>query len=117
MAGEVRLRVPPLALPEAAGSSSPGQIAGSDAVALLVERASAVQPGFAVDESNATSVLELCARLDGMPLALELAAVRLEGLTVDQLLAGLHRELSAPAAVLRGAEARQRTMEATLDWS
>jgi len=52
-----------------------------------------------------------------MPLALELAAVRLEGLSVDQLLAGLDRELLAPDAVLRGAEARQRTMEATLDWS
>src|SRR5262249_14901233 len=49
-------------------------------------------------------------------LALEIAAVRLEGLSVDQLLAGLDRELLAPGAVLRGAEARQRTMEATLDW-
>ena len=117
MAGEVRLRVPPLSLPEAVESSSPGRIAGFDAVALLVERAAAVLPGFSVDDSNATSVLRLCARLDGMPLALELAAVRLEGLTVEELLAGLDRELSVPAATLRGAEARQRTMEATLDWS
>ena len=117
MPGEVRHRVPPLSLPEALQSSSPGQIAGSDAVALLVERAAAVQPGFSVDESNAASVLQICARLDGMPLALELAAVRLEGLSVDQLLADLDRELLAPGAVLRGAEARQRTMEATLDWS
>ena len=117
MAGEVRLRVPPLSLPEAVESSSPGQIAGCDAVALLVERAAAVQPGFSVNDSNATSVLRLCARLDGMPLALELAAVRLEGLTVDQVLASLDRDLSVPAATLRGAEARQRTMEATLDWS
>ena len=117
MVGEVRLRIPPLSLPEAAESLSPGQIAGFDAVALLVERAAAVQAGFVVDDSNATSVLQLCARLDGMPLALELAAVRLEGLSVDQLLAGLDRELSPPATALRGAEARQRTMEATLDWS
>jgi predicted ATPase/DNA-binding CsgD family transcriptional regulator len=117
MAGEVRLRVPPLSLPDAAGSLSPGQIAGFDAVALLVERAAAVQAGFAVDDSNAAAVVQLCARLDGMPLALELAAVRLEGLTVDQLLAGLDRALSAPTAALRGGEARQRTMEATLDWS
>lgn len=116
MTGEVRLRVPPLSQPEAAESLSPGQIAGFDAVALLVERAAAVQPGFSVDGSNATSVLQLCARLDGMPLALELAAVRLEGLTVHQLLAGLNRELSTRTA-LRGGEARQRTMEATLDWS
>src|SRR5262249_45301105 len=93
MPGEVRHRVPALSLPEAAESSSPGQIAGSDAVALLVERAAAVQPGFSVDESNAASVLQICTRLEGMPLALELAAVRLEGLSVDQLLAGLDREL------------------------
>jgi predicted ATPase/DNA-binding CsgD family transcriptional regulator len=117
MAGEVRLRVPPLSLPDTTGSVSPAQLAGFDAVALLVERAAAVQPGFVVDESNAASVLQLCARLDGMPLALELAAVRLEGLTVEQLIAGLDRELSAPAMGLRGAEARQRTLEATLDWS
>jgi predicted ATPase/DNA-binding CsgD family transcriptional regulator len=117
MAGEVRLRVPPLSLPEAAVSSSPAQIAAFDAVALLVERAVAVQPGFCVDEANASSVLQLCARLDGIPLALELAAVRLEGLTVDQLLAGLDRGLPAPTLTLRGPEARQRTMEATLDWS
>jgi len=117
MPGEVRHRVPALSLPEAVESSSPGQIAGSDAVALLVERAAAVQPGFSVDESNAASVLQICTRLEGMPLALELAAARLEGLSVDQLLAGLDRELLAPGAVLRGAEARQRTMEATLDWS
>lgn len=117
MAGEVRLRVPSLSLPDATGSLSPAQIAGFDAVALLVERAAAVQPGFVVDESNAASVLHLCARLDGMPLALELAAVRLEGLTVEQLIAGLDRELSAPAIASRGGEARQRTLEATLDWS
>jgi predicted ATPase/DNA-binding CsgD family transcriptional regulator len=117
MPGEVRHRVQPLSLPEAAESSNPGQIAGSDAVALLVERASAVQPGFTVDESNAATVLQICARLEGMPLALELAAVRLEGLSVDQLLAVLDRELLGPDAVMRGAETRQRTMEATLDWS
>jgi predicted ATPase/DNA-binding CsgD family transcriptional regulator len=117
MPGEVRLRVRPLSLPEAAGSFSPAQIAAFDAVALLVERAAAAQPGFGVDEENASAVLQLCARLDGIPLALELAAVRLEGLTVEQLLAGLDRELPAPALTQRGPEARQRTMEATLDWS
>src|SRR5262249_37493809 len=117
MPGEVRLRVPPLSLPLADVSLTPGQITGFDAVALLVERGAAVKPGFAVDDSNAASILRLCSRLEGMPLALELAAVRLEGLTVDQLLASLDRDLSVPAATLRGAEARQQTMEATLDWS
>ena len=117
MAGEVRLRVPPLSLPEAAASMSPGQLAGFDAVALLVERAAAVQPSFKIDDSNAAAVRQLCTRLDGMPLALELAAVRLEGLSVGQLLVGLERELAAPSPALRGGEARQRTLEATLDWS
>lgn len=117
MAGEVRLRVPPLALPADGDQLTPGQIAGFDAIALLVERAVAVRPGFAVDESNVASLLRLCRRLEGIPLALELAAVRLEGLTLDQLLASLDRELSTPGGALRGAEARQRTMEATLDWS
>jgi non-specific serine/threonine protein kinase len=117
MAGEVRFRVPPLSLPDAGASLSPGQAAAFDAVALLAERAAAVQPGFRVDDANAGSALRLCTRLDGLPLALELAAVRLEGLTVDQLLAGLDRDLPAPAGALRGTEDRQRTMEATLDWS
>ncbi|HEV2218176.1 MAG TPA: LuxR C-terminal-related transcriptional regulator [Candidatus Dormibacteraeota bacterium] len=115
MAGEVRLRVPPLSLPDSA--MTPGQLAGFDAVALLVERAGAVLPGFKIDESNAAAVVQLCARLDGMPLALELAAVRLEGLSVGQLLAGLDRELAAPSTALRGGESRQRTLQATLDWS
>ena len=117
MAGEVRLRVPPLSLPDVASAMSPGQLAGFDAVALLVERAGAVLPGFKIDESNAAAVAQLCARLDGMPLALELAAVRLEGLSVGQLLAGLDRELAAPSTALRGGETRQRTLQATLDWS
>jgi len=115
MAGETRFRVPPLILPEEAGPLSPSQIVGFDAVALLIERAAAVQRGFTVDESNAAQVLRLCRRLDGLPLALELAAARLEGLTVDQLVAGLERDL--PATALRGGEARQRTIQATLDWS
>jgi predicted ATPase/DNA-binding CsgD family transcriptional regulator len=117
MAGEVRLRVPPLSQPDPSEPLSPGRIAASDAAALLIERAGAIQPGFAVDESNAALILQLCTRLDGMPLALELAAVRLEGLTLDQLLAGLDRHLAATDAELRGGEARQRTMQATLDWS
>jgi predicted ATPase/DNA-binding CsgD family transcriptional regulator len=117
MAGEVRLRVPALLLPDTNEALTPGQIAGFDAVALLVERAKAVQPGFAVDESNARSIVQLCKRLDGMPLAVELAAVQLEGLSVDQVLRDLDRELPAAVAGLRGGEARQRTMQATLDWS
>ena len=117
MAGEVRLRVPALSMPDVSSSMTPGQVMAFDAVALLAERAAAVQPGFVIDESNAAAVLQLCSRLDGMPLALELAASRMEGLSVAQLVAHLDRELASPATALRGGEARQRTLEATLDWS
>jgi predicted ATPase/DNA-binding CsgD family transcriptional regulator len=115
--GEKRMRVAPLSLPEDGASLSPEQIATFEAVALLTERAAAVVPGFKVDHANAAEVLRLCRRLDGMPLALELAAVRLEGLTVAQVVRGLEGELPVLAQGDRGAEARQRTLEATIEWS
>src|SRR5215467_13062729 len=87
------------------------------AVTLLNERAAAVLPGFVVGRANSAAVLRLCRRLDGMPLALELAAVRLEGLTVEQVLHGLESELPVLARGNRGVEARQQTLEATIGWS
>jgi predicted ATPase/DNA-binding CsgD family transcriptional regulator len=117
VAGEVRLVVPPMSLPDAAdGTSVPGLL-GCDAVWLLSERAAAVVPGFTVDASNAEQVLVLCRKLDGIPLALELAAVRLGSLSLDQLNEGLAGEISILGTANRGAEARQRTLEATIAWS
>jgi non-specific serine/threonine protein kinase len=84
---------------------------------LLSERAGAVVPGFALDAGNAAAVVELCRRLDGVPLALELAAVRLGSLSFDQLNQGLAGELSVLGEGNRGAEARQQTLEATIGWS
>ncbi|HEV2252352.1 MAG TPA: LuxR C-terminal-related transcriptional regulator [Streptosporangiaceae bacterium] len=115
--GEVRMAVPPMSLPEAGGDLSVEQALSSDAVSLLAERAAAVVPGFAVGTGNAAAVLELCRRLDGVPLALELAAVRLGALSLDQLNRGLGSELSMLGAGNRGAEARQQTLEATIGWS
>jgi non-specific serine/threonine protein kinase len=92
-------------------------LANSEAVRLLSERAAAVVPGFAVDEDNAEPVLRLCQRLDGNPLALELAAVRLGALSLDQLNEGLAGSLSILGQGNRGADARQQTIEATIDWS
>ncbi len=115
--GETRLRVPPLSLPEDGASLTPEQLATYEAVALLSERAVAVLPDFKVDRGNSATVLRLCRRLDGMPLALELAAVRLEGLTVEQVVRGLESELPVPASGSRGVEARQQTLEATIGWS
>src|SRR5262249_3430964 len=69
------------------------------------------------DETNSTSVLELCRRLDGMPLALELAAARLEARSVDELNKALEKELSVLGGGDRAAESRQQTLEATIAWS
>jgi len=117
IAGEVRLRVPSLSLP-ADGVRLPAErVLGFDAVALLTERAVAVMPSFQVVAGNAAEVVRLCTRLDGIPLALELAAARLEALSVSQLNEALDRELSVLGEGNRGAAPRQQTLEATIDWS
>jgi predicted ATPase/DNA-binding CsgD family transcriptional regulator len=117
VAGEVRMVVPPMSLPGEGEEDSPPRLLGSDAVWLLSERASAVVPGFTVNAENAAAVLLLCRKLDGIPLALELAAVRLGSLSLEQLNHGLASELSILGTANRGAEARQQTLEATLGWS
>jgi predicted ATPase/DNA-binding CsgD family transcriptional regulator len=117
VAGEVRMAVPPMSLPEAGDEVSIEQILNCDAIWLLSERAAAVVPGFAVGTGNAAAVLELCRRLDGIPLALELAAVRLGSLSLDQLSRGLATELSILGGANRGAEDRQQTLEAAIGWS
>ena len=106
--------VPPMSLPGDRDEISVPQLLGSDAVWLLSERAAAVVPGFTVDARNAAAVLDLCRRLDGIPLALELAAVRLGSLSLDQLNQGLASELSILGAGDRGAESHQQTLEATI---
>jgi non-specific serine/threonine protein kinase len=117
VAGEVRMVVPPMSLPEVGSGNAVEQALSSDAVWLLSERAAAVVPGFTIDAGNAAGAAELCQRLDGIPLALELAAVRLGSLSLDQLNQGLAEELSILGGGNRGAEARQQTLEATIGWS
>ena len=117
VAGEVRMVVPPMSLPAEADDTSVQSLLGCDSVWLLSERAAAASPGFTVDAANAGQVLLLCRKLDGIPLALELAAVRLASLSLEQLNEGLASELSILGAANRGAEARQQTLEATIGWS
>ena len=117
VAGEVRMVVPPMSLPESGDQVSVEQVLNCNAVWLLAERAAAVVPGFVVGNGNAAAVAELCRRLDGIPLALELAAVRLGSLSLDQLTRGLASELAVLGDGNRGAEARQQTLEATIGWS
>ena len=115
--GEVRMPVPPMLLPGAGSGVSTEDLASSEAIRLLSERAAAVLPGFTVNAENAQAVLELCRRLDGIPLALELAGVRLGALSLDQLNEGLAGSLSVLGTGNRGAEARQQTLQATIGWS
>ena len=117
LAGEVRMVVPPMSLPDVGNDFSVEETLSSDAVWLLSERAAAVVPGFAVGAGNAAGVLELCRRLDGIPLALELAAVRLGGLSLEQLNRRVATEISVLGRGNRGAEPRQQTLEATIGWS
>jgi predicted ATPase/DNA-binding CsgD family transcriptional regulator len=117
VAGEVRMVVPPMSLPDAGDDIAVEQIMSCDAVWLLSERTADVVPGFAVGVGNAAAALGICRRLDGIPLALELAAVRLGSLSLDQLNQGLANELSILGRGNRGADPRQQTLEATISWS
>jgi predicted ATPase/DNA-binding SARP family transcriptional activator len=113
--GEHERPLAPLGVP-AAGAGSAG-LRASDAVQLFAERARAVAPGFAVDDENALAVGEICRRLDGLPLALELAAARVKVLAPAAMLARLQRRLPLLSGGARGAPERQRTLEATIAWS
>jgi len=109
--GEREWRVDPLALPPS--SEDP---AASAAVRLFVDRARDAQPGFELDSRNTAAVAELCRRLDGLPLALELAATWLRLLTPQQLLQGLDEHMERPGALI-DLPSRQQTMTATIGWS
>jgi predicted ATPase/DNA-binding CsgD family transcriptional regulator len=114
--GEVIVAVPPLAVPDSGDLPPPEKLLQFEAVRLFAERAAAVLPGFGMDAANSRAVADLCVRLEGIPLAIELAAVRLRALSPEQILARLDdrfRLLSAGDP----ADPRHRTLQATLDWS
>jgi non-specific serine/threonine protein kinase len=114
---EQLLRVPPLALP-ALGTASPlAVLARTEAVALFVQRGRLADPGFALTDANAPTVAAICARLEGLPLALELAAARLRALSADALLALLTRRLRLLTGGERDRPDRQRTLRDAIDWS
>ncbi|WP_433178011.1 ATP-binding protein [Actinoallomurus sp. CA-150999] len=113
--GEQLLRVPSLAVP--ACDESPRKIARREAVRLFSDRAATVNPDFTVNATNATTLARISARLDGIPLAIELAAARLRTTPIDQLL----RELDDRFTTLTGGSTtalpRHQTLRATMDWS
>ncbi|MBT2230265.1 BTAD domain-containing putative transcriptional regulator [Nonomuraea sp. NEAU-A123] len=114
VAGEVLWSVPPLDVPV---GTDPGEVARADAVRLFVARAAASAPGFTLDAGNAGAVAQLCQRLDGIPLALELAATRVRALGVQGVVARLDDRFRLLASGQRGAPPRQQTLMAVIDWS
>jgi predicted ATPase/transcriptional regulator with XRE-family HTH domain len=114
--GEAIYKVPPLSLPEP-GESGWLAAESSDAVALFIERARAQGTGLSVDEQTAPLVVSICRRLDGLPLAIELAAARLRSLSPRDLTNRLDQRFQLLTGGSRTALARQQTLEAAVDWS
>ena len=114
---ERQFPVQPLALPDLATWPLPEVLEQCPAVALFVERARAVEPNFTLSECNAASVAEICARLDGLPLAIELVAARTKLLSPEALLARLSGSLVLSSDGLRDVPDRHRTMRKAIGWS
>jgi predicted ATPase/DNA-binding SARP family transcriptional activator len=115
--GEVTWRVPSLSLPKMVDHSLPSESLEAESVRLFSARAAQAAPGFELDEDNAIAVAALCHRLDGMPLAIELAAARVSVLTPAQIVERLDDSLDLLSAGSRTAMTRQQTLRATLAWS
>lgn len=117
IAGEATLTVQPLSVPEADLECTPADLARYEAASLLVERATAVLPGFEVTDANCATITALCQALEGMPLAIELAVARLRVLSLDQILERLTDRYRLLTSGARNAPARQQTLRALVDWS
>jgi len=117
VSGETVCRVPSLSLPEALPSVPAAALLDSEATQLFIERASAVDAAFKPTPENADAIARICRRLDGIPLAIELAAARVVVLSPEQIEARLQDRFRLLTGGARTAVARQRTLEATVDWS
>jgi predicted ATPase/class 3 adenylate cyclase len=117
VSGEHAYPVPPLSLPNHTHAAVPDDVTSSEAVRLFLERAQALNPDFAVTDANAPVLAEICRRLDGLPLAIELAAARSRLLPPQALLARLESRLQLLKGGSRDLPARQQTLRATIDWS
>ncbi len=115
--GEREVPVLPLALPDVSRTLTLEELSRTEAVMLFVQRATDVKPDFALTNENAQAVAEICRRLDGLPLALELAAARIKMLTPQALLARLDSRLAFLTSGPRDLPARQQTLRDTIEWS
>ena len=115
--GEQEFPVPPLALPDSRSMSSLDALLQYSAIALFVQRASAVKPDFELTEQNAPAVAEICARLDGLPLAIELAAARVKHLSPSAMQTRLASRLQLLTGGARDLPTRQQTLRGAIDWS
>ena len=116
LAGEYVEVLAPLPVPPA-GAETIVEIRGAPAVELFVSRAAVATPGFGLNDDNAPAVADICRRLDGLPLALELAAARLRSMGIDALAARLHQRIDVLGQTQRGADGRQRTLHDLVGWS
>jgi predicted ATPase len=115
--GEHEFPVPPLPVPPAGATPEPADLRRYASVSLFVERAHAVATDFELTDANAEAVAEICRRLDGLPLAIELAAARVRLLPPQVLLSRLDQRFSVLTSGARDLPERQRTLKNTLDWS
>ncbi|HVA89243.1 MAG TPA: BTAD domain-containing putative transcriptional regulator, partial [Chloroflexota bacterium] len=117
LTGEMVWTVPPLSLPDPARPRAPASLEAYDAIRLFIERARDRRPSFVLDETTAPLVLEVCRRLDGIPLAIELAAARLAFLSLEDLAARLDDRFRLLVGGSRVVLPRQQTLRAAMDWS
>jgi predicted ATPase len=115
--GEHEFPVPPLAMPDSQATPTVSALSQFPAVALFVQRAVAAKPDFELNRENAPAVIEICARLDGLPLAIELAAARVKVLSPSSMLTRLASRLQLLTGGSRDLPQRQQTLRAAMDWS
>jgi predicted ATPase/serine/threonine protein kinase len=117
VSNEHEFPVAPLALPDSKSRPSPSELSNFSAISLFLQRAAAVKPDFTLTEENAPVVAEICARLDGLPLAIELAAARVKLLSLTAMRTRLASRLQLLTGGARDLPARQQTLRQTIDWS
>jgi len=117
VAGEVTVAVPPMTVPAEGQPATPEDLLRYEAVRLFTDRAVAVQPGFTLDAASGPAVAGICRRLDGIPLAIELAAVRLRSLSPGQILSRLDSRFPLLSGGGPAGQPHHRTLQAALEWS